>query len=360
MFAQRLKLARKQADLSMQEIGGRLSNPLSAQAINQYEKGLMMPTASVLINLSQALGVSPDFLIGGQIDALQGIEFRNRSHIAAKERAQAEVLVLEKIENYLAIESILAIESVADPFDALTNTQPIQRYADIDEKAMEVRRAWDLGAEPIASLSRLLEDWGIKVIEAKMPEGCDGLTCKAHRSGKLPAIEVVLVSSRSPVERKRFHLAYEIGRRVMLNISHSGIHEERVRHKFAAAFLMPSESLRKRVGGQRTDCIFRELVDLKWFYGVPAAAMLMRLREIDCLSQATVTAAFRGYARLWHKEEPHPIQDDKGWGFLEKSRRYEALVWRALGEKLFSPLRAAQLLNCPLSDIEDSLSNQRI
>lgn len=359
MFAQRLKLARKKAGFSMKELGARLPHPISAQAISKYEKGLMMPKASTLVALGRALEVSLDFLIGGHIGALERVEFRKASHVSAQERAQAEALVLERLENYLVLECVLAIEPIEDPFSALANTRPIQNYADIEEQAMALRKEWDLGSAPIASLSSLLEDRGIQVIEAELPEGFDGLTCKAQRGGALPAIEAILVSNRSPIERKRFNLAHEMGHRIMPDISNPGINEEKAMHRFASAFLMPAAPLRERVGGKRTSLTLSEIVDLKWLYGVSAAAMLMRLRDIDCLSESTVTAAFRGYARSWRRKEPYPIHGEARWGFLEKPRQYEALVWRALGERLFSPLRAAQLLNRSLRDIETVIRNQQ-
>ena len=359
MFAQRLKLARKKAGFSIKKLGARLPHPVSAQAISKYEKDMMMPKASTLVALGRVLGVSLDFLVGGQIASLERIEFRKSSRVSVQERAQAEALVLERLENYLVLESVLAIEPIEEPFSVLANTQPIQNYADIEERAIALRKEWDLGSAPIASLSNLLEDRGIKVIEADLPEGFDGLACKAQRGGELPDIEAILVSNRSPIERKRFNLAHEMGHRVMPDISSPDINEEKAMHRFASAFLMPAAPLRERVGGKRTSLTLSEIVDLKWLYGVSAAAMLMRLRDIDCLSEATVAAAFRSYARSWRRKEPYPIHGEARWEFLEKPRQYEALVWRALGERLFSPLRAAQLLNRSLRDIETVIRNQQ-
>ena len=67
MFGQRLRLARKKAGFSMRELARRMSPPVSAQAISKYESGQMMPRWSVLFSLAQALDVSVDFLMGGQV-----------------------------------------------------------------------------------------------------------------------------------------------------------------------------------------------------------------------------------------------------------------------------------------------------
>ena len=72
MFAQRLRLARKKAGLSMRELATRMSPSVSVQAISKYEAGKMMPSSRVLVGLGQALDVSLDFLMGGQVQALGG------------------------------------------------------------------------------------------------------------------------------------------------------------------------------------------------------------------------------------------------------------------------------------------------
>ena len=70
MFGQRLRLARKKAGLSMQGLADRTSPRITAQAISKYEADKMNPSSSVLVGLSKALGVSLDFLMGGQVEEL--------------------------------------------------------------------------------------------------------------------------------------------------------------------------------------------------------------------------------------------------------------------------------------------------
>ena len=79
MLGQRLRLARKKAGLSMQQLADHLSPSVSVQAISKYEAGAMMPRSAVLMGLGKALGVSLDFLMGGQVESLARIEFRKHS-----------------------------------------------------------------------------------------------------------------------------------------------------------------------------------------------------------------------------------------------------------------------------------------
>ncbi len=351
MFGQRLRLARKKAGLSMQGLADRAAPKVTAQAIGKYEAGKMMPSSAVLVGLGKALGVSLDFLMAGQIETLSNIEFRKHSGTSAQDRALAEALVTEKLEDYLTVEDILSLDRPPDSFGRLRCNR-IENFEAIDRKARELRRRWELGIDPIPSMTGLLEDKGIKVIEADLPQRFDGLACDVRRGGGRPCTEAVMISSRTTIERKRFNLAHELAHRVIRETGNPDIKIEKAMDRFAGAFLAPAEHLREEVGGRRRRMTYHELMRLKRFYGVSATAMLIRLGQIGLLPQATVDYAFRSYARAWRKNEPEPIADNEGFGAFERPQRFERLVWRALGEELISPVRAAQLLKLPLNVIE--------
>jgi Zn-dependent peptidase ImmA (M78 family)/DNA-binding XRE family transcriptional regulator len=354
MFGQRLRLARKKAGLSMQGLADRTSPKVTAQAISKYEAEKMNPSSSVLVGLSKALGVSLDFLMGGQVEALVGVEFRKHSSTSAKDRAHAEAIVIEKLEDYLAIENILEIDLSGDPFGDLV-TEHIDAWDDLDKKARALRKQWKLGNDPIPSMSRLLEDKGIKVIEADFAERFDGLACEVKRSGGLPNTDVVVVSSRTNVERKRFNLAHELAHRVVRQTGNATIKLEKAMNRFAGAFLIPTDHLIEEAGQVRSGMTLMELMRLKRLYGVSAAAMLMRLGQAGILPQSSIDYAFRTYARKWRSSEPDPIRDDEGFGAFEHPQRFERLVWRALGEELISPVRAAQMLRLSLATVEENI-----
>lgn len=358
MFGQRLRLARKKAGLSMQGLAERVTPSVSAQAISKYEADKMMPSSAVLVGLAKALGVSLDFLVGGQVEALSGVEFRKHSGTSAQDRAQAEAIVIEKLEDYLSIEHILDLAPPPDPFAKLV-TDRVENFEVIDGIARDLRREWKLGIDPIPSMAALLEDKGIKVIEADLPERFDGLACDVQRGGDRPDTEVVVVSSRTNIERKRFNLAHELAHRVIRSTNNADIPVEKAMNRFAGAFLVPTEHLVEEAGAHRHGMTYHEIVRLKRFYGVSAAAMLMRLGQVGVLPQPVIEYAFRTYGRSWRTQEPEPIRDDEGFGAFEKPQRYERLVWRALGEELISPVRAAQLLRLPLSIIEREIRGPR-
>ena len=112
-------------------------------------------------------------------------------------------------------------------------------------------------------------------------------------------------------------------------------------------------------GENQRGVTYHEIMRLKQTYGVSAAAMLMRLRQVGILSESAVEYAFKTYARKWRTVEPEPIEDDEGFAAFESPQRFERLVWRALGEELISPVRAAQMLSLPLNIIEREIRGPR-
>ena len=358
MFGQRLRLARKKAGLSMRALSEQVSPKVSAQAISKYESGKMLPSSAVLVGLGKTLGVSLDYLMGSKVVELKEIKFRKHSKTSARDRITVEAIVTEKIENYLVIEDILDLAPLEDPFGELF-TESVASLEQIDDLAEALRQRWSLGIDPITSMTGLLEDKGIRIIEADLPPRFDGLACDVVCIGETSSTAVVVVSTQTSVERKRFNLAHELGHRVIRPTGLQTIQLERAINRFAGAFLVPAEHLKELAGRQRRHMANNELVSLKRLYGVSAEAMLVRLNQTRVLTYAYTKRAIRSYSRDWCKEESEPIQDDEGFGSLERPQRFERLVWRALSEQLIAPIRAAQLLGVSLSSVERAIQGPR-
>lgn len=342
MFGDRLRLARKKAGLSLRELAAIMDPTVSAQAISRYESNGMMPSSRVLVGLRKALGVSLDLLMSDEVAELTRVEFRT----SARDRARAEAVVTEALESYLAIEDILGILPIAAVMPERGSS-----YDEAESLADKLRGEWGIGAGPIPSLTGLLEERGIKVIEENVP----GMACVAKRGGNRPDAEAVAVSRNINVERKRFALAREIAHRVFERPARPDVKYEAAMNRFAGAFLVCGDHLRQKVGPRRRGIAYHEVMELKKFYGVPASALLVRLRDTGILPESVIVHAFRPYAKNWRTVEPEPI----GFGAFERPKRFEGLVYRALAEQLISPARAAQLLKRPLAEIERGIRGPR-
>lgn len=75
-FGQRLKKLRKQKNLSQQEIGEMTG--MHFTNISRYERGLAMPNSDTLKKLSDALEVSGDYLIHGEVEDGARARFEDR------------------------------------------------------------------------------------------------------------------------------------------------------------------------------------------------------------------------------------------------------------------------------------------
>lgn len=354
MFGQRLRLARKRAGLSLRSLAGRMDPKVSAQAISKYEAGRMMPSSAVLAGLGKALDVSLDFLMSDRVDVLDGLEFRKDPGTSARDRARAEAVLIDNLQRYLTIEEVLGLPPAGDRFEHC-RCDCLATEAEIDERADRLREAWDLGMDPVPSLCALLEDKGIKVVEADLPERISGLACWAMRRGRVVA-DAVVVSSRTNVERKRFTLAHELAHKIIRSTGNPAIKLETAMNRFAGAFLVPGRDLLAKVGARRRRVTYYEIARLKHTYGVSAAAMLVRLGQVGVLRAPAVRHAFATFARSWRTTEPEPMGDEQGFGAFEKPQRFRRLVWRAVGEELISPVRGAALLGEPLEVVEWQVS----
>ena len=226
---------------------------------------------------------------------------------------------------------------------------------EIDDRADRLREAWNLGMDPVPSLCALLEEKGIKVVEADLPERISGLACRAMRRGAVVA-DAVVVSERTNVERRRFTLAHELAHKIIRSTGNPAITLEAAMNRFAGAFLVPGRDLLEKVGGRRRRVTYYEIARLKHAYGVSAAAMLVRLGQVGVLRPSAVRRAFATFARSWPTTEPEPIGDGQGFAAFERPQRFRQLVWRAVGEELISPVRGAALLGEPLDVVEWQVS----
>ena len=121
---------------------------------------------------------------------------------------------------------------------------------------------------------------------------------------------------------------------------------------FAGAFLMPREHLLREVGKHRQALGYKELIGLKRLYRVSGAALLVRLRNIGIINEATLTYAFQTIARGWRTQEPEELEESKIRGLRERALRFDRLCYRTLAEGMISLDKAAELLRLPVPEVE--------
>jgi Zn-dependent peptidase ImmA (M78 family) len=345
MIGKRLKLARVAAGLSLRDLQAKMGNRVTAQAIGKYERDESVPSSGVLIALSDALGISLDYLAGDQDLVLDGVEFRKKHLTSKKDQAQIQAKALHLIERYLMVEELLGLPSAEwdKPREA---PYPVHALADADLAAKSLREHWNLGIDPLPNLIELLEERGIKVVIVDSEAPIDGLAAQVRRAGREP-VRVIVIRQGVPGERQRFNLAHELGHMV-LEVEADEKFCEKAAHRFAGALLMPAEAIWSNVGRHRSSIGWGELFALKQLFGASMQAITYRCGDLGIFPAVLSQKLFREFSRLGYRSaphyEPHHLPE-------ETPRRFERLCYRALAEEAISEPKTAELLDITVREL---------
>ncbi len=346
-IGERILLARKRKGLSLRALQSALGGIVSAQAIGKYERGEMAPGSKALLAIARVLEVPMTYLVSPQQSQLKSLEFRKKSGTSAKDRARVEAEVLESVERYLQVETILGLPS--ESWEAPFSPSPLREVEEAEAVAEQVRAEWKLGQGPIQDLTALLEDKGIKVLFLRLPDSVSGLTCLIQRDGK-PDVPVIVVNAGHSLERRRHTLAHELAHR-LIECDEDLV--EKAVARIAGALLIPAQHLRDEVGEHRHSISYREIMLLKKLYKVSAISFWVRLYRLNIIDESTYQNAYRSFARSWRSSEPEALEDPMEP--QEQPSRFQRLCYRALSEELISFSKASELLQLPVDSIERGL-----
>ncbi len=345
IFAYRLKNARLMNGFSLQDLAEKVG--VSKPMIAKYEKAQSMPDSPHLILLAQMLGVKPDYFFQPASISLNHVNFRKKSKYSEKQIKSLKAKILSQMENYLGIEDVLAIQSEF--------TNPLKDYeisggADIEITAVELRKIWNLGDDPIYNVITLLESNEIKVIEIDEPDQdlFDGVS--ALIDNKYP---IIAINKNFPVERKRFTLLHELGH-LVLNLTHFNEKEQENHcHRFAGAMLLPQNTIIKEIGNYRDHLSLNELFNFQKLYGISVSAIIYRLTDLDVISDAKKRRYFVDRNSIpGFKESVDRVR----FSGDESSGRFISLVYRALSQEIITISKASSLLNNSIEEVRNNLA----
>src|SRR5260370_42527971 len=155
MIADRIRLARNKAALSLRDLSAEMDEMVTAQAIGKYERSEDVPSSGVLTALAKALGVSLSYLMDAGGVTLSGVEIRTKANTTARDRAHVETEVLEWIERYLQIELILELDS-AEWQCPVPKPRKLSQISDTEKLPDDVRKKWNLAPHPLFNITALL------------------------------------------------------------------------------------------------------------------------------------------------------------------------------------------------------------
>jgi Zn-dependent peptidase ImmA (M78 family)/DNA-binding XRE family transcriptional regulator len=347
MIHDRIRRARLLRGLSLEAVAQSLGD-ISKQALSKYEKGGPPPNSTRLLQLAKALAVKPEYFFRADGVQLAPLEFRKRARMPQKRQDQVGEQMRDHLERYVSLERCFEPDAAAQPPLQPPRVFAVGHFEEAEAAAGQLRAQWAIGGDAIAHLAELLEEHGIKVALLDDHDGFDGACAATHDEQHV----LIALNGSRPGERIRFTAAHELGHWVMdLPADMPEKDKETCCHRFAGAFLYPADRVRADFGSHcRSRVLAAELLNAKRRYGVSMAVALRRLKDLGLITDAGYTGMNMQFsANGWRKAEPGAL-------LAEQPRRFESLVYRAVAEDLISLPRAAELMQCPVSELDPGLA----
>ncbi len=349
IFGARLKLARKLAGLSLQELSDILQTKVTKQALSKYEKGLMNPSGDILLSIAEAFNLKPDYFFKRKSVQLGEILFRKRARLSKKQEESIIEKVRDYTERFLEIENILTLDNnFINPIKKIKiNSKQHAGFA-----AQELRRKWNLGNDSISNLVEMLELNGIKVFLLEEVDDFDGLAVLTSKG--LPIVTVNI--KNKPIERIRFTILHELAH-LILNFDEATLNDSKkvevLCHYFSSCLLIPNEILFKLIGQNRNYIRINELISIKESYGISIRAIVHRLKELKVINE--------NYYKRWmiYMSKTYGSKNEPGkYKSEEKAKTFDRLVNKALAEELITLSKAAALWNVDIDLIRKGYSGK--
>ena len=338
IFSKRLLNARKQANLSQDELVELINGKVKKTAIAKYERGEMMADADVVKTLAKALGQRVDYFYRPFNVVISNVEFRAKASLGIRREESLRQVISSRIERYVELEQLL---NVSSRFENPLNNFIIASLEDAEVAARELNKAWHLGTDALGKVTGILEDNGIKVIEIEADIDFDGYSALVN--GNIPVI--VLRSNLNTTERKRLTALHELAHLLFKFADGISANEkERMCSRFAGAMLLPAENLHSELGRFRSTLSGFELGLLKDKYGISALAIVVRAYQLNIITNFTQIKLIN-YCRQT-KLETHIGSNNS----TDNASRFELLLSRALTEDIISQNKAAELAFMTLDD----------
>ena len=333
MIGERIRQARRMRGMSLRSLAENAGN-ITAQAISRYELGEDMPSSSVLIRLANALHVGTDYFFRTASVQLGEPAFRVHCDLLDRQKQEIESKVVDELERYVEVEQILDIDVRPQIYEPEAIKEPLTRLEDAENNAVELRKHWNMGIDPVGDITEMLEEHSVRVVFVDADQSFSGC---AYR-GMPP---VIVVNRNHPSDRIRFTLVHELGH-LVLNFPNDWDDKlrEKAADRFAGAFLIPAEVARMELGNKRSQLSLFELMSLRQKYGISVQALIYRASDLGIITKTIEGRLWRTLAKAGLKklELGKPLEG-------EMADRHKRLVIRAYTDGVISEAKAANLLD---------------
>ncbi|WP_337996643.1 XRE family transcriptional regulator [Oleispirillum naphthae] len=292
--------ARAITKVALAQLVGRASSTLS-----NWESGRQTPDPEALEDLARALNVSKAFFLKPPSrHGVNPIFFRSLVSATASYRKRCGARLHWMQDISITIQEWVDLPLLNIPNLELPHFKGL-RTDDIEAAADACRKHWRLGCGPISDVILAMENAGIVVAYDEVEsEALDGMSAWSELDGRP---YVLLASDKKTCVRSRFDAAHELAHLIL----HRNIDSvefatnlkliETQAHRFASAFLMPSDSFPAEIPVLTLDGILA----LKERWKVSLGAMVYRCKDLEIITDEHASRLFKARsARGWRRREP--------------------------------------------------------
>ena len=268
-----LILAREYRGYSQTDLAKRIKG-LSQSNLSKYEKGLDILSDDILMRIISFLEFPVDFFYKRISNFSENANYRKRVSINKSDRAKIDITC--RLIGFIVDQ--MAHELEYPNF----NLQMI----DIEERytpayiAQYTRILLEIEG-PIKDINNLLERNGIIIVEFDFDTSLfDGVSFLSDNG-----FPIIIVNRICSNDRKRFNISHELGHIIMhtaiRNLYPEHRNKEMEANTFASEFLMPSAGIKSNLYNLK----MTDLAELKRFWLTSMASIVMRAKDLGCISQ---------------------------------------------------------------------------
>ena len=212
MFGKRLMQLRLARKLSLEDLSISIGGLVTKQSLSKYELGKSQPSALVLAKIAAALDVKASYFMSEPTISVKFVAYRKSASLLNSEQKQVEQSVTLALEDRVRVQTLIG--------DPAMEPLPLARFkvksmGDTEIHAQSLRKAWELGSDPIANVTAMLEDHRLCVFGIGASPKFDGISAVGYDSAN--NIQAAAIVTRQGVagERQRLNLTHELGHLVL-------------------------------------------------------------------------------------------------------------------------------------------------
>ena len=354
----RIRELRERLDLNQDQLGQRVG--VTRQTIAAWEGGQRDPSITQFTRLALELRVPVEVLFPADISSTKtAVHLLFRADNANVLSETDQDLLTRRASDYAFIERLVGL------LPLIPEARPLIDYEEdaVEQVARETRDWLGVADAPLGDVFALIERKGLKVIRERLPSRVWGFSAYTEEWGGVIFVNTRAEGREIPTERQYFTALHELGHLIFHRREYTQPSppvgkkdpREAAADHFAGAVLLPAAALKAELRQYRGRWLPEPLlIDIKKRYGVSVGTILFRAAQLGIITPKQRGQQFGMLKKAYpdnFSEPPVSIPDPVGL------HRLQRLVYGALVTEKITESKAAEILQCSLSEIRDELVN---